>query len=796
MRGVIVAFVAGVAWLQQQAALPDPAEAVFVALAALAGWLLQARHPRAGLALILIAAFAAGFHYAAWRAALRLDDTLPAAWEGRDVRISGVVADMPQTSERGVRFPFQVEEVLTPGARLPGRIQLFWFHRNADAEEGAHLDPARVRAGERWRFLVRLKRPHGTVNPHGFDYEYHLLEQGVGATGYIRQDPENFRLDSLVLRPAWVIGRVRDAIARRMGAVLADRPYGGVLVALAVGDQSRVPQAQWRVFTRTGINHLLAISGLHVTLFSGLVFGMVYWGWRRSARLTQWLPARKAALAAGVLAAGAYALLTGFAVPAQRTFYMVAAGALAVWRNRLSAPSRVLATALGAVTLLDPWAVKAAGFWLSFAAVALIFYVSSRRLGRAGPLTEAARIQMAVTLGLLPLLLVLFQQASLVSPLANALAIPLVSFVVVPLTLAGAFLGFALPLDLAHAVLAAGMVPLTWLSELPAAVWQQHAPPLWTAVVATVGVAWLLAPRGFPGRWAGAAAFLPLFLVAPPPPPPGVLEATVLDVGQGLAVVLRTAGHALLFDAGPHFGSDADSGSRIVLPYLRAVGVRRLDGFIVSHADNDHAGGALSVLDGVPVGWVRGSLPADHPVAARKEGFAPCRAGQAWDWDGVHFRVLHPSEATLARFRKANDQGCVLQVATGRASLLIAADIEARAEQDLVDRIGYGLRSPVLIVPHHGSGTSSSLAFIAHVMPDWAVFTVGYRNRFGHPKAEVVERYRLWGSRLLRSDESGAVMFRIRPDGRLEVDEERRRNPRYWRSGGGRPATSSSGTRS
>ena len=792
-RLLIISFVLGVAWLQQQASLPAATLALWLPVLATAALFFLPRLPALGLVLALFTAFLAGWHYAAWRAQLRLADVLPSAWEGRDIRIVGVVADLPQFTERGLRFPFDVEEVLTPGAQVPRRIQLFWFRRAEDAEAGAHLDPARLRAGERWQWTVRLKRPHGTVNPYGFDYEYHLLERGIRATGYIRQDPNNFRIDHFVAQPAYLIGRLRDDIARRMAAALAGKPYGGVLIALAIGEQGGISQDQWRLFTRTGINHLLAISGLHVTLFSGFVFAVVHWAWRRSARLAKRWPARKAALLFAVLAALAYALLTGFAVPAQRTFYMVAAAAVAAWRDETLSPSRVLGIAMGAVILLDPWAVRAPGFWLSFAAVALIFYVSAHRLGRASHPVEAARIQWAVTVGLVPLLLVLFQQASLVSPLANAIAIPLVSFVAVPLTLAGAFLGLDSLLAVAHAVLALGLVPLAWLGELPAAVWQQHAPPLWTAAVAVAGVAWLLAPRGFPARWAAGFVFLPLFLLAPPPLPPATLEATVLDVGQGLAVLLRTRQHALLFDAGPRFSTDADSGSRIVLPHLRAVGVKRLDGLIVSHADNDHAGGARSVLDGVPVEWLLASLSPEEAVRLGLPRFFPCANGQHWQWDGVEFRILHPS-TQASQFRKGNDRGCVLQARVGGRALLIAADIEARAERELVGREGDRLESEVLIVPHHGSRTSSSVEFVASVAPEWAVFTVGYRNRFGHPKPEVVERYRLWGSRLLRSDESGALFFRLTREV-VEVGEERRLRPRYWRSGGReKEFTVSSGT--
>lgn len=790
LRLTILAFVAGVGWLQQQAALPDLRFAGWLACLLPAWWLAGRLPCRPGrvfvvAGVILGGAFAAGFFYAAWRAELRLADALPPAWEGRDIRVTGVVAALPQLTERGVRFDFDVESVATPGARVPKRIRLFWYQQapaaNEAGEDEALPNPMRLHAGERWQLTVRLKRPHGTANPHGFDYEAFLLEHGIRATGYIRKDPNNFRLTRMVYRPGYLVERARDEIAQRMRRALADAPYGGVLVALAIGDQGAIPQAQWRVFTRTGVNHLMSISGLHVTLFAGLLFGAAYWAWRRSARLTQRMPARKVALIAGVSGAAAYTVLTGFAVPAQRTLYMVAAAALATWSGRQGSPSRVLAFALAVVVLFDPWAVLAAGFWLSFGAVAVILYVASHRLGRRGWLREAMQVQWAVTLGLVPMLLILFQQVSVVSPLANALAIPLVSFVVVPLTLAGALLPLDFPLQFAHGAMSACMAGLTVLSEAPATVWQQHAPPLWAAAGAGIGVVWLLAPRGFPARWVGAAAMLPLFAAAPPTPLPATLDATVLDVGQGLAVVLRTANHAVLYDTGPRFGADVDSGSRIVLPYLRAAGIRQLDGMIVSHADNDHAGGAISVLDGVPVDWVLSSLPEDHPILGHAARSLRCVAGQRWEWDGVAFEVLHPEPEDYAEKRKGNDRGCVLKASAGSQSLLIAADIEARAEREVLAGYRERLKASVLIVPHHGSKTSSTEDFVAAVEPEWAVFTVGYRNRFGHPKPEVVARYAARGSGLLRTDAAGAIRF-VFGAGAPVPQEYRKQNPRYWSS--------------
>ena len=731
--------------------------------------------------LLLCLASVTGFYWAAWRADVRLADELPRAWEGRDIKVIGVVAALPQFTERGVRFEFDVEQVLTPQAQLPPRIQLFWFVRGAEAEEDAHLNPGRLRAGERWQFVLRAKRPHGTANPHGFDYEAWLLEQNIRATGYVRKDPDNFRLNQLVLRPGYLLERARDSVALRLKRVLQDGAYSQVLMALAIGDQHGIPQAQWRIYLRTGVNHLISISGLHITLFASLVFLLTQILWRRSAACVQWLPARKAAVLFGVAAALSYALVSGFAIPAQRTLYMLAIVAAALWFDRMASPSRILALALLVVVVIDPWAVLSPGFWLSFGAVGVIFYSVSLRIGRFKPWVQALRVQGAVTLGLVPSMLLLFQQVSVISPFANAIAIPVVSYLIVPLTLLGAFLPLDFPLHLAHAIMALLMQVLEWFAQAPDALWQQHAPPLWSVAVALAGVAWLLAPRGFPSRWVGICLMLPMFLSAPAPLARGTLRLTILDVGQGLALVLRTRGHALVYDTGARFTRDADAGARIVLPYLRASGIKTLDGLVISHADNDHSGGALSVLDGVPITWLLSSLPPEHPISQQGVRSMACAVGQHWVWDGVRFDVLHPHLDSYTQKRKTNDRSCVLRITVGEHVLLLPADIEAKSERELLARDASALRADVLIVPHHGSRTSSSLEFVAAVQPSIAVFTVGYRNRFKHPRPEVVERYRALQAQLMQSDEEGAIEMTVPSRGEMTITAYRKHNPRYWR---------------
>ncbi len=424
-------------------------------------------------------------------------------------------------------------------------------------------------------------------------------------------------------------------------------------------------------------------------------------------------------------------------------------------------------------------AVIAPGFWLSFGAVAVIMLAGGSRIGRPGWLRAWAQTQWAVTLALVPFLLAMFQQVSLVSPLANAFAIPLVSLVVVPLALAAS----VLPLDwiahAAHLVMTFCMFLLRALSDLPDAVWQQHAPPAWSVPIAVAGAIWMLLPRGFPARWVGAALMLPLFLSMPAKLSPGELRLTVLDVGQGLAIVVRTSEHALLYDTGPAFTEQIDAGGRIVVPYLRAAGVVKLDGMIVSHDDSDHSGGALSVLQAFPVEWLASPLPENHAIRMAAARSRLCLAGERWQWDGVSFEFLHPQPADYNDVSaKDNDRSCVLRVVSPYGSVLLPGDIEKRTESRLFRASG-NLRTDVLLAPHHGSRTSSTPEFVQAVAPAITVFSVGYRNRFGHPHPAISARYRQAGSRTLRTDLSGALLIGMNPAG-IDVQGWREVDRKYW----------------
>ncbi len=789
MRLNILAFVLGTGLLQQQAKLPEVMWAWgLVAIIIIIGWLRRYQSTvLVATTRILWGLFflGVGFFWAAAFAHWRLADFLSPEWERQDIQIVGIIASLPQENDRSMRFQFHVEHVVTEGATVPKRIALSWYKSRQPNTNKMALPVIKV--GQRWQMTVRLKQPHGNANPHGFDYEAWALEHNIRATGYIRPSVDNRILDQMVNRPIYWIEHLREEIQQQFTDSLADQTYAGILKALATGDQYAIPRDQWQLFMRTGTIHLMSISGLHITLVSSLVFAVVFGLWRRNSYLLLRLPARRAAVIAGLIIASGYAVLSGFAIPAQRALYMLTVVAIAVWRGQFTSPMTILAWALLWVVLLDPWATISSGFWLSFGAIAIIMLVTVGRIGKIHWFGDWLRIQWAITLGLIPLLLALFQQISLVSPLANAIAIPLVSLVVVPLTLLATIPLFDFTLPLAHEALSIGMALLHWLSQLPHAVWEQHAPPVWTIPVAIVGIIWILLPgslglgffAGFSARWIGTIALLPMFLVQPPNPRTGELWLTVLDVGQGLAVVARTEHHALLFDTGPNFGA-TDSGNRIIVPFLRGEGIRQLDVMIVSHADTDHSGGALSVLAAIPVKMLSSSLNSPHPIQRAETYQDQCRAGQSWQWDGVYFELLHPLAQDYENSQnKTNANSCVLKITSIHGSVLLPADIGSKEESALLARIGDKLPATILIAPHHGSNTSSTSAFLQKVNPTLTLFTVGYHNPYGHPHEAVLARYRNLGTRLLRSDVDGAILLRFAENEWL-VGSWRKLRQRYW----------------
>ncbi|MCB1877834.1 MAG: DNA internalization-related competence protein ComEC/Rec2 [Chromatiales bacterium] len=678
---------------------------------------------------------------------------LDPGWEGVNLMAVGRIHDLPERRDRSARFYLAVEKLYPVGephrfdVSPPSLIRLSW-----------HEPEQWPASGERWQFEVRLKRPRGFANPHGFDYAAWLWGRGVRATGYARRDGTHVRL-----APAPVgIDRLRQTIADR----LSEREGGlftAMVAALALGDRSGLGQDHWRVLAATGTSHLLAISGLHVglvALWGGWIVGLIA---TRLPLRSRSLPRQQAAALGGLLFAALYAALAGFSVPTQRALILVAVVALSLGLRRSPSPMRALLLALTVVLAWDPTAVFSAGFWLSFGAVALILYGMTGRLRVSDWWWRWGRVQWLVGLGLTPVLLMWFQRVSLASPLVNLIAVPVVGLLVVPLVLAGGLLMLPFPqfadflLDVAEGVLKGLWWGLQHAANWPGTEWLLPAMPWPLLLAAGLGVAWLLSPRGWPGRWLGLVALLPVLLYRAPQPPPGGLWLTLLDVGQGLAAVVRTHGHALVYDTGPSYGGEFDTGWAVVGPYLDATGIGRVDRLVISNGDRDHAGGAESLVSRWSVAEV---INGADPARFHLPGDRPCLAGEQWTWDGVRFRFLHPP--TVDAFR-GNDRSCVLHVqAAEGGSLLLPGDIEARAERSLL-AAGPLPKVDVLVVPHHGSRSSSTAPFIDAVSPQIALFATGYRNRFGFPKPDVVRRYRDAGAAIYTTHEQGAVELRYRP---------------------------------
>lgn len=778
-------FAAGAWLLQQQASLPGVAGTVVLVPLLLAGVHWRARRERVlrgcARACLGLACLVAGFEWAALQAHWRLSDALPERIEGRDVRVRGEVVSLPVRASRGWRFEFEVERTLAAEGHVPRHVLLTMLDDPGDQAEPGSVP---VVPGEQLELTARFRRPHGTANPHGFDVEAWLLEHGIRATGYVRPREPVRRLGVSAWNPMRLIDRWRLHIRERLQRVLDGSPESGVVVALAIGDQQSIPRERWQLYTTTGINHLVSISGLHVTLFAVLAGWLARRAWRLFPRAARCFPAPDAGAWIGLAAAAAYALLAGFAVPAQRTLWMLGTATIAGRVRVLVDPWDVLGIALATVLVADPFAVTAPGFWLSFGAVALLVFSGGAERSRAAWWLRWGRAQWALFLGLAPLLLALFRQVSLVAPLANAVAVPVVGTVVVPLTLLGAVVPWHWPVRLAAGVLELLDVFLRWLAALPLATYVQHAPVWWSIPLALAAAAWLLLPRGFPSRWLGWLGLLPLVFVRPDAPPAGHADVTLLDVGQGLAAVVRTQSSTLLFDAGPAWTADSDSGGRIVVPYLRGQGITRLEMLVVSHDDRDHTGGVASVLAAVPVSTVLTSLPRASPVLSGAGRVLRCAAGQSWSWDGVEFQILHPAPGAAGPGGRDNARSCVLRIVAGSDSLLLPADIERDSEQALI-AAGAPLSSTLLVAPHHGSATSSTERFIAAVSPEAVLFPVGYRNRFGHPHDDVVSRYRERGILMVRTDDAGAVSARI-GGGDWSLDRFRESRPRYWRAPAGR----------
>ena len=612
---------------------------------------------------------------------------------------------------------------------------------------------------------VRLKKPHGLSNPGGFDYEAWLFANHIGATGYVRPKPAA-RLIQPQLRIGRYLADFRQRIADRLDAAMPQSEWIGVVKALSIGSQDAISEDQWDIFRKTGTIHLMVISGTHIGLIAGLVFVLLrrIWIWAHMLRIS---PQNVAAILAW-LAALCYTALAGFSIPAQRALIMLTVGLTAI----------ILLLALLAVVLLDPLAMLSIGFWLSFAAVGLLIYLSTGRVNRRSTWSKATKLHTAMAIGLAPLLIVFFQQVSLIAPLANWVAAPVIGLLVTPLALLAAIMALIAPLFAAKLLWLTDQILqcvgylLQKMAALPLAT-ISCPPPSWYALLfAIVGVLLLLAPKGMPGRYLSPFFFLPLMFGFHDKPVVGKVWLTVLDVGQGLATVVQTANHVLIYDTGAKYSEQFDMGDAVILPFLRYRDINKIDRLMISHGENDHSGGAASLLAGIPVGDVVSSAAE----WAKLTNGHFCKIGQSWHWDGVSFEMLSPSSQT---FDSENNNSCVLKISDFKQSILLTGDIERETERWLVNQYGAELKSTVLLAPHHGSNTSSLGYFLDQVDPELILISAGYMNRFGFPNQRVLARYRKRKIPFLTTAEQGAITIKFE-DKSIRVESWRQRKKRYW----------------
>lgn len=693
--------------------------------------------------------------FAQWRLAQQLTTDL----EGVILPIEGIISNLPEQDAHHARFEFSITQA---PQGVPQKLRL-----------SAYSVKQTLKAGQHWAFSVKLKRPHSTFNPDGFDYERWLFEQNIGATGSVRNSPPPVFIDD---QPFTVLFTVlRQQLSEQITQVLGDTPSSALLKALTLGDSRAMSQAQWQVLRNTGTTHLLVISGSHIGLIAGLVFLLARHCWARTGvlRYSPQVIAAWLALVSGIF----YALLAGFAIPIQRASVMLACAMFAVILQRNTRPLQVLSLSGCAVLLYDPLAVLSIGSCLSFASVGLIIYAVSARLQPPAAWFAALKIHCFAFVGLAPPLLWFFSQLSLWSPFANVIAVPVISILIVPLALAALPLLFIVPALAKILLLIAdiSMQGLWWFLEQCTTTPLSHAlPEPWLLVLMIIAVLLLLAPRGMPARGLALVLLLPIAFTKTNAPANGELRLTLLDVGQGLAVVMQTAEHWLIYDTGGKFSSEHDSGTMVLLPFLQARGVSQLDTVIISHGDNDHIGGAESLLTALPTNKLLTSVPSALP------SFNPqaCYAGQSWHYDGVFFKVLSPPQ--LNQLSSENDNSCVLQIKTAHDTILLTGDIEAKAEADLVNRYGSALQAEVLIAPHHGSKTSSTLAFLQTVKPKTVLIPAGYRNSFGHPHASVLARYQSLGVRYFNNADNGAINLQTNAEQGLSIETTRQSLGHYW----------------
>ncbi len=710
--------------------------------------------------------FCFGFCWTLLRIGSDVSQSLNPDLESKVVQLTGSVTSLPVIYDDHVQFLFDVNDIVDNQKKhfmSPGIIRLNWYKSKAI--------PA---PGETWSLSAKLKRPYSFMNPGGFDYETWMMRQRIKATGYVKKSKSNQMLKE---SNGHFMQRLRYKLSQEIKNKI-DKPLLGLVLALSLGDRSQLDLNQWRILTNTGTNHLIAISGLHLGLIAGLIYFLTRTIWRQFYFATQFIPAPIIASILAFVGAFFYAALAGFSLPTQRALIMIAVFLLGLLSSRRLLVSNVVCIAVVLILLLDPFSMLAADFWLSFTAVILILYITRYRNSNQHPLRRWLRLQCLLSLALSPFLIFWFKQFPLYSMFANLFAIPLIGFIVVPLVLLAMILLLPFPrsaefiYDFVDKVSNLHWSCLEFLSQqynaiIPIAIF--HKSSLFLAII---GIVILLMPKGLPGRWLGMVFVLPLLFPIKTNLKPGEFKFSLLDVGQGLSAVIQTRHNTLVYDTGARFSERFNIGDAVIKPYLREKGITRLSMLIVSHGDNDHIGGAYTIIEQFKIDKILSSVPEKLPASYAER----CHAGQKWLWDGVEFEVLHPS---IESDFTGNNASCVLKISSQQGSVLLTGDIEQAAEESLINNMPEQIKADILLAPHHGSKTSSSNGFITTIAPKYAVISAGYRNRFGFPKQDIMSRYEAHGVETLVTYMAGEISMKFSTVG-LKIEQFRSKNRRFW----------------
>ncbi|MGE3317657.1 MAG: DNA internalization-related competence protein ComEC/Rec2, partial [Candidatus Berkiella sp.] len=709
--------------------------------------------------MVFLLASIVGFGWAYQQAYSRLAFTLKPEFWRQVLTVQGTVTGISQWHEQTLRFDLNLNSINGEAIKQTPKLRLFW-------PKASQL----LRDEDQVEMIVKLEPPWHLANPGGYDQQKQFFVEGIRAKGKVIQ------LKAITPCHQGSITRLREMLNEKMASLLVGKPLLGVIQATTLGLYKNITPHQWKVFQATGTTHAIAISGLHISLVAILFGGAITLLVKRTPFLLLYYPAKFYGAVAAMISAAIYCALAGFSIPTQRSLAMILMALVALLNRQKIASWHLLATAWLAIGFLDPLATLQLGFWLSFGCVAALIYGGSH----ASPNLWRKYVmpQIIVFIGLLPLGVLFFQQASLLSPLANFVALPIINFLVIPPSLLAILLmEISMPLAAISLKIAHGALYVVWLvlekmADCPMAVWQAGHVALFSCFLAFLGVLLLLTPRGFPGRHFGWFGLLPMICYQPPPIPEGEFRLTVLDVGQGLSCVIQTREHALLYDAGGRYGKEIDAGQRVIKPYLQAQRIKKIDRIIISHGDLDHRAGLSSVQD-LLHGEIFSSEPHRLPLPSEL-----CEAITEWEWDGVRFRMLNQANANA---KNRNDRSCVLKVMTRKQSVLLTGDIEKGAEAHLVQTVPDLLTSSIIVVPHHGSLTSSSPEFVKQVDAQYAIYPVGLGNHYGFPKMDVLKRYREQGAQNIVVAESGALIFQLNNEDELTPPTRwRDTSLKYW----------------